>query len=245
MARRTTRPDLRRSSASTRRSSPPTAVASCHHRTGEVTRAQRARRRGCTTSRSHDPAGGVQRRRVRHRHHPACSGPCDRAVRHSLGACCRSVAVLPRLCRQLPHDRRSVARAHRDHRPSRGSRLRATQDQPLLLLVVAVLPFPTRLVAESFRDVEGERLFVAMYGAVFLAMRLLLMPSMRARGAARGARGRRLDGERRSILAVVVSYTVAILIALLAPAVAVGLYCAIAIVLVVPWSALRRSDAPQ
>ncbi len=33
----------------------------------------------------------------------------------------------------------------------------------LLLLVVAVLPFPTRLVAESFRDVEGERLFVATY----------------------------------------------------------------------------------
>ena len=118
----------------------------------------------------------------------------------------------------------------------------------LLLLVVAVLPFPTRLVAESFRDVEGERLFVAMYGVVFLAMRLLLQGcdayARRARlyaadeASAVGAS----TGERRSILAVVASYTVAILIALLAPAVAVGLYCAIAIVLVVPWSALRRSD---
>jgi uncharacterized membrane protein len=44
----------------------------------------------------------------------------------------------------------------------------------LLLLVVGVLPFPTGLVAESIEDLEGERVFVALYGLTFLAMRLLL-----------------------------------------------------------------------
>jgi uncharacterized membrane protein len=44
----------------------------------------------------------------------------------------------------------------------------------LLLLVVAVLPFPTRLVAESLDDLEGERVFVALYGLVLLGIRLLL-----------------------------------------------------------------------
>jgi uncharacterized membrane protein len=44
----------------------------------------------------------------------------------------------------------------------------------LLLLVVAVLPFPTRLVAEGLDDVSGERVFVAMYGLALLGMRVLL-----------------------------------------------------------------------
>jgi TMEM175 potassium channel family protein len=43
-----------------------------------------------------------------------------------------------------------------------------------LLLVVSVLPFPTRLVAEGLDDVSGERVFVAMYGIVLLAIRVLL-----------------------------------------------------------------------
>jgi hypothetical protein len=45
---------------------------------------------------------------------------------------------------------------------------------------------------------------------------------------------------RQSILPVVVVYTAAILIGLAVPAVAVGLYCAIAVVLVVPSGELRR-----
>jgi uncharacterized membrane protein len=44
----------------------------------------------------------------------------------------------------------------------------------LLLLFVAVLPFPTRLVAEGPDDVSGERVFVAIYGIVLLAIRVLL-----------------------------------------------------------------------
>ena len=45
---------------------------------------------------------------------------------------------------------------------------------------------------------------------------------------------------RRSILPVVVVYGIAILIALVAPGVAVGLYCAVAVLLVVPFGELRR-----
>lgn len=113
----------------------------------------------------------------------------------------------------------------------------------LLLLAVWVLPFPTRLVAEGLDDVEGERLFVAMYGGVLLAIRLLLRAF-----DAYARRERQLwedgvdepDGERRALLVVVVSYAVAILVALLLPALAVGLYCVIAFALVIPSSELRR-----
>lgn len=99
-----------------------------------------------------------------------------------------------------------------------------------------MLPFPTRLVAESLDDLEGERVFVALYGLVLLGIRLLL--------SALDAYARRerlyADGidesttGRRSVMAVVVSYGAAVVIGFLLPAVAVGLYCAIAVVLVVP-----------
>jgi hypothetical protein len=48
------------------------------------------------------------------------------------------------------------------------------------------------------------------------------------------------DTVRRSILSVVAVYALSILIGLAFPAVAVGLYCAIAVVLVVPFGALGR-----
>ena len=48
------------------------------------------------------------------------------------------------------------------------------------------------------------------------------------------------DTERRSLLPVVVSYGVAILIGLLLPALAVGLYCLIAFALVIPFAELKR-----
>jgi uncharacterized membrane protein len=112
----------------------------------------------------------------------------------------------------------------------------------LLLLVVAVLPFPTRLVAESLEDVEGERVFVALYGVVLLAMRLLLTA---LDGYARREHlyAGDVDGSAardENLVVVVASYAVAILISVLFPAVGVALYCAIAIVLVVPLSEVRR-----
>ena len=43
----------------------------------------------------------------------------------------------------------------------------------LLLLVIAFLPFPTKLVAEAIHDTNGERVFVTMYGLTLLTIRLL------------------------------------------------------------------------
>jgi uncharacterized membrane protein len=112
----------------------------------------------------------------------------------------------------------------------------------LLLLVVGVLPFPTRLVAESIEDLDGERLFVALYGLTLLAMRLLLT-------ALHGyARREHLYGEGRDLAsttgrtlpAVIAGYGVAIVVGLLFPVVAVALYCAIAVALVLPVQEVRR-----
>ena len=44
----------------------------------------------------------------------------------------------------------------------------------LLLMVIAFLPFPTRLVAEALHDTAGERVFVTVYGLTLLAIRLLM-----------------------------------------------------------------------
>jgi uncharacterized membrane protein len=113
----------------------------------------------------------------------------------------------------------------------------------LLLLVVAVLPFPTRLVAEGLDDVSGERVFVAMYGIALLGIRVLLYAfDTYAHWEHLFAPGTvdEPDTVRRSILSVVAVYALSILIGLAFPAVAVGLYCAIAVVLVVPFGALGR-----
>jgi uncharacterized membrane protein len=113
----------------------------------------------------------------------------------------------------------------------------------LLLLVVAVLPFPTRLVAEGLDDVSSERVFVTMYGIVLLGIRLLLYAlDAYARREHLYSLGSVDEPEsvRRTVVPVVIAYGAAILIGLVVPAVAVGLYCAIAVVLVVPFGELRR-----
>ena len=43
----------------------------------------------------------------------------------------------------------------------------------LLLLAVTFLPFPTGLVGEALREPSSERVFVTLYGATLLAIRLL------------------------------------------------------------------------
>ena len=112
----------------------------------------------------------------------------------------------------------------------------------VLLLVVAFLPFPTRLVADALHDAGAERVAVTIYGLTLLAIRLL--------GSALGAYARRErlfsqhgDGEelyvRRRLLPVVIGYVIAILIGLAVPQVAVALYFGIAVYLVVPFREVR------
>jgi uncharacterized membrane protein len=113
-----------------------------------------------------------------------------------------------------------------------------------LLMAVAFLPFPTRLVAEALRHTEGsERAAVIFYGASLLVLSLLFSALWRA-----VVSDRRLlrpdvsDAEVRAIERAAAPnlgfYLVVIVVALLAPRVAAWGYLAIAIVAV----ARVRSD---
>jgi uncharacterized membrane protein len=117
----------------------------------------------------------------------------------------------------------------------------------LLLLAVAFLPFPTKLIAEAIHDTAGERVFVTMYGLTLLTIRLL--------GTALDAYARHehlyshdeadeadeeLQSDRRTLVPVLVGYVVAILIGLALPKLAVVLYFALAVFIVVPFRDVRR-----
>ena len=114
----------------------------------------------------------------------------------------------------------------------------------LVLLVVAFLPFPTRLVADALQHTDAERVAVTFYGLTLLAIRLL------GSGLAEYARrehlysppgeGEEPPGEQRKLLPVVIGYMTAIIIGLLLPGMAVALYFAIAIYLVVPFREVAR-----
>ena len=114
----------------------------------------------------------------------------------------------------------------------------------LLLLVVAFLPFPTRLVADALHDVDTERVAVTVYGLTLLAIRLL--------GSALDAYARRehlyspqgdgdeVQGPRRKLLPVVTGYVIAIIIGLFLPGAAVAVYFGIAVYLIVPFREVTR-----
>jgi uncharacterized membrane protein len=113
----------------------------------------------------------------------------------------------------------------------------------LLLFVVSLLPFPTRLVAEGIDDLSSERVFVAMYGATLLGIRVLLYALdlyCRRQHLYQPGELPETTDVRRTIGPVVAVYTVAILVGLALPVVAVGVYCAIALYLVVPFRELAR-----
>jgi uncharacterized membrane protein len=116
----------------------------------------------------------------------------------------------------------------------------------LLLLVVAFLPFPTKLIADALHHTNAERVYVTLYGLTLLTIRLL--------GYALDAYARHehlyshdhddddeeLQSERRTRAPVSAGYTIAILIGLAAPTLAVALYFALALYIVVPFRDIRR-----
>jgi uncharacterized membrane protein len=118
--------------------------------------------------------------------------------------------------------------------------------QPLLLLVIAFLPFPTKRIADGLHDdTDAERVFVTVYGLTLLTMRLLLAAlDAHARRQQLYAQGDDADEEeqteRRELWPVLVAYGAAILIGLAAPTVAVVLYIALGVFLVVPFRDVRR-----
>ena len=114
----------------------------------------------------------------------------------------------------------------------------------LVLLVVAFLPFPTRLVADALHNTDAERVAVTVYGLTLLAIRIL--------GSGLDTYARRehlyspqgdsdeIQGPRRKLLPVVAGYVTAILIGLALPEVAVALYFGIAVYLIVPFREVAR-----
>ena len=117
----------------------------------------------------------------------------------------------------------------------------------VLLLVVAFLPFPTKLVAGAISEPNDERVFVTMYGITLVLIRLLLTAvdrHARQAGLYSGDGEAEVDAElqadRRTIVPVVIAYGLAILLGLALPTLAVVLYLALGVFLVVPFRDLRR-----
>ena len=109
----------------------------------------------------------------------------------------------------------------------------------LLLLVVAFLPFPTRLAADALQHTDAERVAVTFYGLTLLAIRVLGSAlheyARREHLYSPPGEGEEPPGEQRRLLPVVIGYVLAIVIGLLLPGVAVALYFGIAIYLIVPF----------
>ncbi len=127
----------------------------------------------------------------------------------------------------------------------------------LLLLPVAFLPFPTRLVAEAVNNSSGEKVFVTMYGLTLLVIRVL---GSALDGYARREHlyspdedgeyspnedGEELHSDRRKLLPVVIGYATAILIGLPLPELAVALYFGIAVYAIVPFRQVARLLFPR
>jgi len=114
----------------------------------------------------------------------------------------------------------------------------------LVLLVVAFLPFPTRLTADALHNSDAERVAVTIYGLTLLAIRLLGSVldayARREQHYSPQGDGDEVRGPRRKLLPVVTAYVIAILIGLVVPGVAVALYFGIAVYLIVPFRQVAR-----
>ena len=128
---------------------------------------------------------------------------------------------------------------------------RLTRSDPIFLqinllglLVVAFLPFPTRLVADALHDTGAERVAVTVYGLTLLAIRALGSAldayARREHLYSAQADGDQVEGPRRKLLPVAIGYVIAILIGLLVPLAAVALYFGIAVYLIVPFRQVAR-----
>ena len=113
----------------------------------------------------------------------------------------------------------------------------------LVLLVVAFLPFPTKLVADALHSNTSERVFVTMYGLTLLAIRVLGFAldayARREQLSSPPEAGEAQQDEPLELLPVLGGYVIAILIGLVAPRVAVALYFAVALYMIL-FEALPR-----
>jgi TMEM175 potassium channel family protein len=121
----------------------------------------------------------------------------------------------------------------------------------VLLMCVAFVPFPTRLIAEHLRDRHGLQSAALAYGATMTVMAvtyitLWLYASRRGRLLHGGADSRVVSGITRSYLPGTPLYLTATLIALASPLASVALFAAIALFYVIESSAFGRPEpAPE
>ena len=121
----------------------------------------------------------------------------------------------------------------------------------LLLLFVAFLPFPTRLMAEYAGDVAGERVAVVFFGVVLFMQSLLLR--VLARHADRyGLFGADVEEQRDEesrlkyqLTPSLVFYGIATVLGVLAPRLGVMLYFLIALYLAIPLRQVRKCSAAR
>jgi uncharacterized membrane protein len=108
----------------------------------------------------------------------------------------------------------------------------------LFLMVVTLLPFPTRLVADALHERDAERVAVTIYGLTLLAILVLLIAldgyARRERLYSVQTEGEELRSVQRKSLVAVICYVLAILLGLLLPRLAVALYFGLAVYMVWP-----------
>ena len=114
----------------------------------------------------------------------------------------------------------------------------------VLLLVVAFLPFPTKLVTDALHVRADERVAVTIYGLTLLAIRLLAAAldayARREHLYSPQGEGEELHSVHRKLLPAITGYAIAILIGLVVPRAAVALYFCLAVYLIVPFREMTR-----
>lgn len=119
----------------------------------------------------------------------------------------------------------------------------------LLLLVVAFLPFPTRLLAEYVGGSDASRIATTVYGVNLLLTSILL--SVLWRFAVHGhlvrsdADEAELAAVTRTLTPSMAGYVVMIVLGLFLPVVAVVGYLVIAVLIIVPFGALRSDRSAR
>ena len=108
----------------------------------------------------------------------------------------------------------------------------------LLLLLVGLLPIPTALAAEYLKSTGGERVAVTIYGLTLLAIRLVVLLLWKYGSSTHLVRADLEDSALHDVTTKLTPslglYTVAIAVGLAVPNLAVLLYLAIALYIIVP-----------
>jgi hypothetical protein len=137
-----------------------------------------------------------------------------------------------------------VVQPHRDHRVSGPCQLTFIRLNLLLLLAVSFLPFPTRLVADYIGEVNAERVAVIVLGINLLLTLILVSVVWRYAVQAQLVRPDLADEDVRTLTKRLTptlgAYVVMIIVGLFLPVLAVLGYLVLALIILIPFSALRN-----